>query len=106
MNDEIAVFENPGLDDAIHSPGYFSGELEQHLLQQRIPVSGRSIVTQAAGTAPAIIEITVPTGLLEGVESAVVQFLTDRTVKYRKEAKGKLGARTIYYHFDRPVTSP
>ena len=105
MADNIAIFENPGLDDAIHSPGYFSGEFEQHLLQQRLPVSGRSIVTQASGTAPAIIEISVPTGLLENVESAVVQFLTDRQVKYRREASGKLGSRTIYYRFDRPAAT-
>ena len=105
MADEIAIFENPGLDDAIHSPGYFSGELEQHFLKERIPVSGRSIVTQAAGTAPAIIEITVPTGLLERLESAVVQFLTDQKVKPRKEASGKIGSRTVYYHFDRPAAT-
>lgn len=106
MADEIAIFENPGLDDAIHVPGYFAGQLEQHLLKQRIPVSGRTVVTQAAGSAPGIVEISVPTGLLEDLETAVVQFLADRKVKSRKDASGKAGARMIYYHFDRPVTSP
>lgn len=106
MADNIAIFENPGLDDAIHIPQYFAGDLEQHLLQQRIPVSGRSVVTEAKGTAPAIVEISVPTGLLDNIETAIVQFLAERKVTSSKDAHGKAGGRTIYYRYDRPAANP